>query len=308
MSYESRIGTMSSYTKVYKGFRWLSDQEAQLTRAHGQDPEVGGYIILDNVQNQHVQRDPRIGRVPVMNVGIAGIYVEIPEFNAQDFDADDKRTRLTQNKRKSITVDTLLGFIDQEHHEYISMLQWLQVLTRYIPELVHLKPEVDILYRTTGAKLPIPVHQSKVHPLATSGKKETITTELKDALLDFLEQSGQTDLKNLHRRFMIGGDGLTYAQLLQLKAYMQFHDDEFQSFENMEPTLQIWHTKWTDLIRIFQTHWGVTVGKNLNPASLGHSANKIGRPTPANMKKIDYYPGAHLAYTVLDARMLDCWA
>jgi hypothetical protein len=105
------------------------------------------------------------------------------------------------------------------------------------------------------AKLVIPVERSVVHVLAPSGKKETIPSELKDGLLDFLQQVGQTAASYIPRKLVIGGDGLSYAMLLQLQSYLQWHKDAFQSFEILEPQLQVWHLKWTDIIRIFQTHW-----------------------------------------------------
>jgi hypothetical protein len=95
--------------------------------------------------------------------------------------------------------------------------------------------------------------------------------------------------------------------LLQLQNFLQYSKDPFKSFEIMEPQLQVWHTKWTDVIRIFQTHWGRTTGKQTNPASLGFNAPKIGRPAPSNMKKVEFYPGTQLLYLVLDAKILDLW-
>jgi hypothetical protein len=73
-------------------------------------------------------------------------------------------------------------------------------------------------------------------------------------MLDFLQQMGQTPERYLKRKLPVGGDGLTYAMLQQLQIYLQFDDYAFKSFEIIEPQLQVWHTKWTDVIRIFQTH------------------------------------------------------
>jgi hypothetical protein len=39
---------------------------------------------------------------------------------------------------------------------------------------------------------------------------ETVTVELRDALLDFFEQMGQTRDDHLRRLIMVGGDRLTY--------------------------------------------------------------------------------------------------
>lgn len=308
MSYNSRIGNMSSYYTIYNSFKGLSEQESVITEAHGANPETVGFLVFDNVQNYSRVRDPRIGRENTMNVGMAAIYVEAVGIKPEVLDLDDKRARIAENKRQDATVDDFLRFIDQRHLEIIRELQWLEALTRCIPELAPLAADVSLLYRTAGAKLQLPVHKSVIHPLASSGKKQTIVTEFKDGLFDFLSQCGQSAKKFLRRMFLGGGDGLTLSELLQLKAYLQFHPDEFSSLEVMEPSLQIWHLKWTDIIRIFNTHWGKLSGKHINPASLGHSAAKIGRSAPSDMKKVEFYSGSQLLYLVLDSRILDCWA
>ncbi|KAG6824880.1 hypothetical protein H0H92_005538 [Tricholoma furcatifolium] len=141
--------------------------------------------------------------------------------------------------------------------------------------------------------------------MATSGKSETMTTELKDAIVDFFGQMGSNAKDFQQRLILVGGDGLTYEKLIQLKKYMQFHDDPFQRFELLEPTLSAWHTEWTDLSRIYETHWDSILSND--PSSIGHSAAQVGRPAPPNLKKVDYYPCAEFMYKVLDVRMLDCW-
>ncbi|KAJ7713350.1 hypothetical protein DFH07DRAFT_974764 [Mycena maculata] len=73
----------------------------------------------------------------------------------------------------------------------------------------------------------------------------------------------------------------------------------------MRPVLQVWHTMWTDLCRIHETHWGTPL--NDDPATLGNSAKKIGRPAPSNLKEVDYYPAADLLGLVHDTCMLNCW-
>src|SRR5882762_8623894 len=106
-------------------------------------------------------------------------------------------------------------------------------------------------------KKPINPHQkTKVHPLATNAKNEARTTELKDAMLDFLGQMGQHDHNYLQKLVLAGGDGLTYEKLLQLQRYLQFHDDAYQSLEILVLLLELWHLEWTDLSRM--RHIGVT--------------------------------------------------
>ncbi|KAJ7104701.1 hypothetical protein C8R44DRAFT_542106, partial [Mycena epipterygia] len=308
MAYNSRIGTMPAYSTVRRHLEGLSSEEALVTFRHGSDPTKAGILLFDNVQNLARVRDLRIGRENHMNVGMSGLWVETWSIiNIHVFDLSDKRQRIACNGRANLTVDQLFSFLDQEDADTTGYLAWLEVLVRCVKPLKPQIAEVKARYRGT-AKLVIPVEKSVIHPLAPSGKKQTIPSELKDGLLDFLQQAGQTPTNYLPRKLVIGGDGLSYAMVLQLQNYLQFHKDSFKSFEIFEPQLQVWHTKWTDLIRIFQTHWGRTSGKSTNPASLGHSAGKIGRAAPSNMKKVEFYPGSQLLYLVLDARMLDCWS
>ncbi|KAJ7690965.1 hypothetical protein B0H17DRAFT_910637, partial [Mycena rosella] len=308
MAYNSRIGTMPSYSTIHRTLEGLSSEEALVTSTHGSDPNKAGVLLFDNVQNLARVSDHRIGRENHMNVGMSGLCVEMWEIiKVHVFDLGNKRQRIAANERATLSVDRLFSLLDQLDADTTGYLEWLDVLVRYLKPLKYQQAEVKARYEGS-AKLVIPLGKSVVHVLAPSGKKETITAELKDGLLDFLEQVGQVPSNYIPRKLIIGGDGLSYTMVLQLQGYLQFHKDPFKSFEIFEPQLQVWHTKWTDLIRIFQTHWGRVMGKSTNPASLGHSAGKIGRAAPSNMKKVDFYPGSQLLYLVLDARMLDCWS
>ncbi|KAJ7717441.1 hypothetical protein B0H16DRAFT_1700968 [Mycena metata] len=239
-------------------------------------------LLFDNVQNLARVRDHRIGRENHMNVGMSGLWVEAwRDIDPAVFNLDDKRACIAKNLRVDWTVDHLLGYLDQEDAEETAYLRWLEL------------------------KL-VPAQRQN----SLSHSKNLLFTSLDLAERSKRSQPSSRRMRNgyLRRKLPIGGDGLSYAMLLQLQAYLQFHKDPFQSLEIVEPQLQVWHTKWTDVIRTFQTHWGRTAGKSTNPASLGHSAGKIGRPAPSNMKKVDFYPGSQLLYLVLDARMLDCWS
>jgi len=221
----------------------LADQETAATQAHGRDPTKWGIIRLDNVQQYIRQRDLRIGRENKMQIGIAATYFETEGFVPGAADLDDKRRRIAENKRKYLTIEQLLSWIDQKHLEMVGILHWLKVLTDYVPELTDYKSHVSMLFRTRAAKHQLPIQATKVHPLATSGKNEVIITDLKDALLDFFAQIGQTREDHLRRLIMVGSDGLTYEKILLLKKYLQLHDNEFESFELVEPALEIWHTE-----------------------------------------------------------------
>ncbi|KAJ6558349.1 hypothetical protein B0H19DRAFT_906888, partial [Mycena capillaripes] len=306
INYNCRIGNMPAPDTIRRALITLSKDEAFATTAHGEDPDTAGFLFVDNTQNYHRQRDLCIGRENVMNVGMSGLYMEAPDVDSRVFNLEDKRKLIAENRRKDVTVDDLIGFLDQEDADSTGTLLVLDVLARCIPSLKPISKEIS-LRLSASATIVVPEGPAIIHPLACSGKKQTIPTELKDAMLDFLQQIGQTPESFLKCKLPVGGDGLMYAMLLQLQSFLQYHDDAFKSFEIMEPQLQVWHTKWTDVIRIFQTHWGRTSGKNTNPAALGFSAVKIGRVAPSDMKKVEFYPGTQLMYLVLDAKLLDIW-
>jgi len=191
------------------------------------------------------------------------------------------------------------------HIERVCILQWISVLVQYIPALAHLKPEISFAYHHRVSKLKLEPKPAKIHPLASSRRNETILTELKAALEDFFEQTGQIRDSFKPFIFPVGGDGLTYEKMVQLHEYLQLHSNDMDSMQVMQPMLEWWHTKWTNPSWIFEGHWGLPLSNDLS--TLGHSAARIGRKKPANLKKVDFYTSADLAYLVLDVRMLDCW-
>lgn len=261
-------------------------------------------LYFDNVQHMKKQREARIGAESVMIIGVAGTarFMEVPEAAC---DLADKRRRIALNERQSLTMDSLLDMIDFPHLREVGILQWIQALATYVPELSVYSTEISLRYRTRVAKRPIPLEKTPIHPLATSGKNEAYIPDLKDCFLDFLQQLGQTESDFDLRLWICGGDGMSYNNMLLLKKYLKDHPDAFQRFELMEPILLAWHTMWTDLSRLFETHWGSPL--NDNPATLGNSAKIAGRAPPSNLKKVDYYPAAELLNLVHDTRMLDCW-
>lgn len=305
MAYGSRIGDMPSYSTVYNALKGLAVHEATVTAAHANDPTKLGFLQFDNVQNYSRQRDHRIGRANKMNTGIAATYCELEDVDITAADLDEKRRLVSENRRAKVTIEELLGMIDHRHLDTVLSLHWLRILVNSIPELSKWQEHVSMLFREKAGRLKLPVKPTKVHPLASSGKNETITTELKDALFDFFAQMGQKDGEYLRRKIMAGGDGLTFQKMLEIQRYLQFHSDPFQSLELLEPILSTWHTEWTDISRIFETHWDALLSPD--PSSLGHSAAQINRSEPTSLKKVDYYPAVELMYLVVEVRILDCW-
>ncbi|KAH9910558.1 uncharacterized protein BXZ73DRAFT_108817 [Epithele typhae] len=163
----------------------------------------------------------------------------------------------------------------------VGVLTLLRILINRIPELKKYKTNVSTGYHTQAKKIPLDPVASPLHPLGTSAKNETVTRELKDALEDFL------------------------GQIVQLKNYLRFHDNPFESFQLIKPVLAPWHTAWTDLSRIFSAHWDSLVSRD--PSKLGFGAAKLHRRPPSNLKKPDFNQALEIVETVHDAHILDCF-
>jgi hypothetical protein len=87
-------------------------------------------LIFDNVQNHLQQRDARIGRENVLNIGISATYIEIEGIDRVHF--DDKRRRLKENRQKDVNVDQMLGMIDKKHIKTIATCRTPMVHRKWV--------------------------------------------------------------------------------------------------------------------------------------------------------------------------------
>ena len=238
-----------------------------------------------------------------MHIGIATTVAEAFDFIPEAADVDDKLARIAEGRRKDVSVDQLLEMIDFDHLEEATTAQWLNALISFVPALGHYKKDIAHLYQTDAAKMRIPPRRTRIHPLAPLAKNEAVITELRDAVIDILAQMGQTEESYVGRLIALGGDGLTFEKLLKLKTYLQDQETEFQRLDFLVPFLETWHTQWTYLSAIYETHFEGAFTSD--PSKLGHSSTKINQKAPANLKKVDYYREAYTAYTILHARQLE---
>ena len=288
-----------------------SEDEARKVKAIGRDRGRGLDLTFDNVQAYAKQWEMRIGCESVMRVGMAGTAVELTDFDQEAVDLGKRRQLINQGRLKemSLTKDNLLDLLNKPHNRTVGALHWLQILTTYVPELESNKRYIQDMFRTkTPASMRLDrdgVRRTVIHPLATLAKNEATSTDLRDGLVNFLEQIGQTPDDHHPRIVLVGGDGMTFEQLGHLRQMMQCQDKPFKNFKIIQPYLQLWHTEWTDLSRLFTAHFGKEGSHD--PSTIGHSSAKINFKRPANLAKIDYYPGSHHLYRILDARILDYW-
>ncbi|KAI0309209.1 hypothetical protein OF83DRAFT_1159117 [Amylostereum chailletii] len=225
--YGSRIGLTVSYSTTYTNLSKLGVEGKSALQKIGRDPERALILRADNVQTTHKQRQMCIGRENQVLHGTAAIAVEIIGLHDPAvLDVESKQRHVEKGLRNELTVAKLLDMIDFSHIDTIGGLHWLATLVNYVPELALYKHAVTNLFRSEGAKRrPVSPHRSNVIPLSTNAKNETLLVELKDALLDFFAQMGQTKETYQHNRiWFAGGDGLTFEKILQLKNTLQFED------------------------------------------------------------------------------------
>lgn len=306
-NYGSRIAFCQSYNATSATLKRQSSERAEHLIAIGRDRTKGLSVRLDNVQEYAKDREHRIGRANVMKIGVAGTAVELFDFDPQAVSLAAREALLRKNERTNLTIEKLTEMIDAAHIEEVLILQWVETLVIFVPQLSHLKPEIEELYRTPDyTKMRVPDLKTILHPLGTSAKNETIMPELRDVTTDFLGQVGQTPDNYDKDYFMFwGGDGLTFERSLKMPEYMQFQDDTFKQFKHIVPFLEIWHTEWTYLSLVFETNWGDSL--TVDPSKLGHSATKIDQKAPNNLKKVDFYAGLYVTGLVFDVRMIDCF-
>ena len=288
------MGITPSYNNILQLLEQLSSDEAKKLAAIGRDPGHGLDLVFDNVQTYAKQWEKRIGREDVMKVGMAATAIEVANYNPEAVGLKRRRqlTKEGKEKKMALTTNDVLGLLNRNHAQIVGALHWLQILTTYVPRLERYKGEVRKMFQTgPPANMRLDhdgVHKSVIHPLATSAKSETVIGEFRDGLVDFLEQMGQTPDNYQERITFAGGDGLTFEKMGNLKRAMQTQDTPFKTFEILQPYLQLWHTEWTDLCRLFVAHFREE--RSADPSTLAHSSAKIGFKRPANPAKVDYYP------------------
>src|ERR1700720_4138065 len=102
-----------------------------------------------------------------MIIGIATTYIQL-EVKSTACDVLDKQKCIAMDLRKNVSIDQILGLIDQNHLKIVGRLQWLSALVNNIPQLSIYKEEISLRYRTHAAKLQLPIQKSEIHPWATS--------------------------------------------------------------------------------------------------------------------------------------------
>ncbi|RDB15452.1 hypothetical protein Hypma_004158 [Hypsizygus marmoreus] len=304
---ESRLGLSVTVSTVYNALKEMAEQKrTELREAFL--PGSGRFfnVVIDNTQTYAKVRDPRLGRENQMITGLVGTAVEMENFDPQAFNLRELLARQALQEHKGLSADLISDDLNGEHLQNVDTIQFIQAIVGFAPKLSEkYHKETVALTALLLTKKPIPPNcRSKVSPLATNSADEMRPQGLKEGVLDFMAfQMGLSSTTLDNKGHLMSGDGKTFNMFLLLMKLLGMEEGDFESFRWLIPLLEIWHTKWTDLSRVIRAHWGISN----DPSSLACMAKLARCPTPSDLKKVDFYSGAHLIDLALDAHLLNCW-
>ncbi|KAF8187155.1 hypothetical protein BJ912DRAFT_970316 [Pholiota molesta] len=302
---ESRIGQSVAYSTVYIALRAMGRQKLDDLR---KAIKAGRHFITvsDNIQTYAKQRVRRIGRENRMITGLSATAIEMQDYDPEAFNLEELVERQCKQERKTLTAEMLLADIDSDRLHHVATVEFLEVLFGFVPRLSTLyRKDLDDFISKNLAKKPIPGNRrTKIIPLATNSADEMHIQGLKEGVLDFATTQMGINEETLNNTASIwAGDGKTFNMFLLMKKLLSPEESNFSSFRWLQPLLELWHTKWTDLSRVVRTHWGTKD----DPSSLAKIAEIVKCPPPTDLRKVDFYDGAHLVGITLDAHILSCW-
>jgi hypothetical protein len=67
-----------------------------------------------------------MGKVNQLRIGTTATVAKGEDFKPSAMDIDDRIARITEKKRKDVTVNKLLALVDQPHAELVAAFQWLR--------------------------------------------------------------------------------------------------------------------------------------------------------------------------------------
>lgn len=308
---DSRFANCISYESVRKTLWTMAEGQRDDLREAIKPGSGRHYAIVgDNVQTFFKERDHRIGRESKMLKGFAGMAVEMQDFPEGAFNVDEYVQRQALGERCQLTAEVIRDDIDWDHLKRVSKFEFLRALIDFTPALRNLCELLKTRSKSLEKNPIPPTRRTKLFPLGTNSGDEMSMQGMKQITTDFLDTQLNIKPKTQEEEaalklIIFSGDGKTFDQLINLKKYLVSEEGSYESLRCMVPMLELWHTKWTKLSAICRTHMGKDFPHD--PSTLACLAGVAECPMPPDLKKVDFYTGAHLVDLALDAHMLNCW-
>ncbi|KAJ7447560.1 hypothetical protein B0H11DRAFT_1878681 [Mycena galericulata] len=270
--------------------------------------EMRWQYVLDNVQQWCRQRDLRLGRQDVLKVGCAATAILLEDCAPGAFDLQDHLDRVMKQERKEMTTESLYDDIDWDYIHELTALHWVRILVTFIPQLAHLRKAVEAAFdseKMTKFRLRRG-RKAVVQGLMTNAERETETSGMMRAMLDFEGQMGLDEKAMENLIITPRGDGASIAAIWRIRKYLSAHPNHYKAFRNrVPPGPEIWHTRWTELNALASNFYGPASATD--PSALSKSATAAGAKRPSDLKKVDFFPTSRSMTLFFEARVLDCW-
>ncbi|PBK92339.1 hypothetical protein ARMGADRAFT_1105106 [Armillaria gallica] len=309
-----RLGLIVSDTTVRHALNSMTDTgrtelQQSISNNIANQGDLGYCMVIDNVQ-QYVQvHEPGIGRVNQLEVGTAATVIRLEDYEPGAFNLDEYQTRVIKNERSSLTTEDLYNDIDWKHIHKVTSLHFARVLCEFIPQLNHLCPEISKVFRAP----PVAQHRMRdgrktwVQPLGTNAEREIETKGMKQCLLDFDAQMAIKGEATAGTLLWACGDGGSFAAAHRLKKYLLPTDhDVYKTFQNRLFTIELWHSKSTNLNTTATNFYGPKTSKD--PSALSHCASATNMHRPPNTQSCNFYPTARSMQLFWEAHILDIWS
>ncbi|KAH8101947.1 hypothetical protein BXZ70DRAFT_891314 [Cristinia sonorae] len=310
-----RVGSRFAHCTPYSTTRralvsMAKAKRAQLNEVRGAENPPDVAVVLDNIQASAKRRDQRIGTSDKMIIGTGATAVYMEDCPPGALDLDSLLEKRKKGERRMFSAQVLVDDIDFAHLDTVATLHWLDALVFFVPDLACYRSDLTKLFATDLRKHQInPLRQTQVQPLGTNAFNETSTTGMIKALRDFSKQLGIDSEDKLKGKVQLfHGDGKTFETIGKVKKYLFGQPGNFESFQFAYEVQELWHMKWTDLVRICQGKMGKEAA-SVDPSTLAFLAVTIGSPVPSDseLKKVEFYPNARLLEVAVKTHMLHCW-
>ncbi|ETW77008.1 hypothetical protein HETIRDRAFT_421218 [Heterobasidion irregulare TC 32-1] len=226
-------------------------------------------VVLDNIQAYKRLWNPSLGREAQMIVGTGATAAQMEDCPPGAFELAPLLENCKQNKWFTLMIKALEKHINWVHIHAVKRFHWVDALIFYVPALAMHRDAFGHMFNDQTCK-----HQ--INP-----KRHTVVSMqgMTAALSNFLGQLGITEETYGRKLLFFTGDGKTFEGINKVKKLLSAQEGDFRSFQFVHAVLEIWHTKWTNLIRIFQCHWG-TSHEVSDPSTLGYLAQATLSPIP----------------------------
>ncbi|KIY66072.1 hypothetical protein CYLTODRAFT_412104 [Cylindrobasidium torrendii FP15055 ss-10] len=269
--------------------------------------------VLDNIQQHQPVHEHRLGAVSQLITGTAATAVILDDFSPGAFDLGRLQDEIFKNERRHLTVNALLRDLSTAHLEEVTALHFLRVLCKHSPVFAVYSTSVSDRFRTA----PISKHRmregrkTEVVPLGSNGHYEMATDGMRDAQLDFDEQSGHTKdaVEKANVVLLYGGDGgsvMSSGRVAQELRHLACTQGPFSTRECVLMTPGIWHVRYTMVNTLAANFFGPSASKD--PSSISRAAWATNLHRPTNLSKCDFFATVRTLQVVYEARIMDIWS